>query len=61
MKEMKKVLAPVIKVIDQLDKEAVLAIGGVLLLLALIFGGIADLLAMLIGMLVGMALYKKLF
>jgi hypothetical protein len=61
MKEVKKVLAPVIKAIDQLDKEAVLAIGGVLLLLALIFGGIADLLAMLIGMLVGMALYKKLF
>lgn len=61
MKEVKKVLAPVIKAIDQLDKEAVLAIGGVLLLLALIFGGPADLLAMLIGVLVGMALYKKLF
>ncbi|MDC3180592.1 hypothetical protein OAT84_00390 [Gammaproteobacteria bacterium] len=61
MKEVKKALAPVIKIIDQLDKEAVLGIAGVLLLLSFILGGFADLVAVLIGIVIGMAFYKKFF
>lgn len=61
MKDVKEKLAPIMKSVDQLDTEAVLAICGVLLLLSLILGGVADLIAMLIGVVMGMAVHKKIF
>jgi hypothetical protein len=61
MKEVKKAMIPVIKIIDQLDKEAVLGITGVMLLLTIMLGGMIDVLAMAIGVFLGIALYKKFF
>ena len=59
MDDLKKRMIPVFKVIDQLDKEAVLAICGVMLLLTMILGGLADVFAMLVGCVAGIAIYKK--
>lgn len=59
MKDIKAKLDPMFKILDQLDKEAILAIAGVMFLMTLILGGIADVFAMLVGVVIGIALYKK--
>ncbi len=61
MKEVKKAMVPIIRVIEQLDKEAVLGITGVMILLTVLLGGFIDVLAMTIGIFLGIALYKKFF
>ena len=56
MKEVKKAMIPIIKVIEQLDKEAVLGITGVMILLTVLLGGFIDVLAMAIGIFLGIAI-----
>ena len=58
--DLKSMLAPVLKVVDQLDTQSVLAISGVMFVLTGLFGGFADVIALAIGVVMGFALYKKL-
>ena len=60
MKELKTKLAPVMKMIDQLDVQTVLAVSGVMFLLTLILGGVPDVIALISGIWIGVALYRKL-
>ena len=60
MNDLKNKLSPMLKMIDQLDNQTVLALSGVLLILAFIMGGLEDVIAMVIGMWLGVALTKKL-
>lgn len=59
MSDMKSILEPVLKMIDQLDNQTVLAICGVMLLVTALLGGIADVVALLSGVWAGIALFKK--
>jgi|GEM_PF-5585450 hypothetical protein len=59
MKEIKGALEPVLKMIDQLDNQTVLAICGIMLILTAVLGGIADVVALLSGVWIGIAVYKK--
>ena len=59
IKDIKQKLEPVMKIIDQLDSQAVLAVSGVCVLLTLMFGGFADVIALIIGVVIGFAIYKK--
>ena len=60
MKELKKKLGQALKFVDQLDLPSLLGISGLMLLLTLTFGGFADLIALLVGVLIGLALAKKI-
>lgn len=60
MKDLKPKLEPVLKMIDQLDVQTVLAVSGVMMLLTVILGGIADVVALLAGVWIGVAIYRKL-
>ena len=60
MNDFKTKLAPVLKMIEQLDNQTVMALTGVMLLLALVVGNVADLVAMVIGIWLGIAISKKL-
>lgn len=59
MIDVKSALEPVLKMIDQLDTQTVLALCGVMFLLTLILGGIADVIALLAGVWIGIAIFKK--
>lgn len=59
MKEVKGFLQPVLKMIDQLDNQTVLAICGVMFLLTILLGGLADAVALTAGIWIGVALSKK--
>lgn len=59
-KELKKNLEQGLKFVDQLDLPSLLGISGLMLLLTLVFGGFADLIALLVGVAIGLAVAKKI-
>ena len=60
MNDLKNKLSPMLKIIEQLDNQTVLALSGVAVILALIIGGLTDVLILVFGMWLGVALAKKL-
>ena len=60
MSDIKEKLAPMLKMIEQLDSQSVMAICGVMLLLTVIFGGIADVIVLVAGIWIGIAICKKM-
>ncbi|MCP8352160.1 hypothetical protein [Candidatus Synchoanobacter obligatus] len=61
MQDLKEKLAPLFKVIDEMDVPTVMAIAGIMALLTIIFGGFADFVALMLGVGLGFALYRKFF
>lgn len=59
MSDLKSKLGPVLKMIEQLDTQTVIAICGVMFVLVSLLGGIADVVAWLAGVWAGMAICKK--
>ena len=57
--DFKKHFVPLLKMVDQLDKEAILALLGVFLLCALFIGGLEDAIMLIIGFAAGIAFFKK--
>jgi hypothetical protein len=60
MNDIKEKLAPMLKMIEQLDTQSVMAVCGVMLLLTAILGGFSDVIALVAGVWMGIAICKKM-
>lgn len=58
--DLQKLLAPLLNVVDQLDTPTVMAITGIMFLLTMWLGGIADIIVLIVGIGLGISISKKL-